>query len=136
MADVDPATRSRVMSRIRGKNTKSEITVRKALHAVGFRFRLHDRKLTCTPDVVLPRSRTAVFVRGCFWHQHPGCKEAAMPTCRVDFWGPMVASNRVWDEQCVEQLTALGGRSSQFGSAKRPVNHQSGPPGFAQATTE
>lgn len=80
MADIfDAASRSYIMSQIKGKNTKPEILVRKYLHALGFRFRLHDRKPPGTPDIVLPKYKTVIFVHGCFWHGHKNCKYANIP---------------------------------------------------------
>lgn len=96
------------MSRIRGKNTKPEIAVRQALHALGFRFRLHDRKLPGTPDIVLPRYRTVVLVHGCFWHQHAGCKDAVMPKSNTAFWDAKLAANLERDERDVGRLKAAG----------------------------
>lgn len=87
MADVvDKATRSRMMSGIRGRDTKPEYVVRRYLHRLGFRYRLHDRRLPGRPDIVLPKHRTVVEVRGCFWHQHPGCRFAATPKSNGAFW--------------------------------------------------
>jgi DNA mismatch endonuclease (patch repair protein) len=84
MADiVDQKTRSRMMSRIRGSNTKPEILLRKALHAEGFRFRINVRRLPGTPDIVLPRWNTAILVHGCFWHRHPGCPKATNPSLSI-----------------------------------------------------
>jgi len=74
------------MGRIRGKDTKPEIAVRSLLHRMGFRFRLHRRDLPGTPDIVLPKFRTVIFVNGCFWHRHPGCKFAYTPKTRTEFW--------------------------------------------------
>jgi DNA mismatch endonuclease, patch repair protein len=75
MTDVhDPATRSYNMSRIRSKDTRPEMIVRKYLHACGFRFRLHDKKLAGKPDIVLPKYKTVIFIHGCFWHGHEGCR--------------------------------------------------------------
>ena len=76
------------MSGIRSKNTGPEMTVRRFLHAAGLRYRLHRRGLPGKPDIVLPRHQAVVFVHGCFWHQHPGCPFAVMPTSNVDFWRP------------------------------------------------
>ncbi|WP_312218746.1 very short patch repair endonuclease [Brevundimonas sp.] len=87
MADiVDPATRSRMMSGIRGADTRPELLVRRHLHAAGFRFRLHARALRGRPDLVLPRWKAAIFVHGCFWHRHPGCRYATTPATRPEFW--------------------------------------------------
>jgi len=74
------------MSRIQGKNTRPEILLRSMLHRAGFRFRIHDKKLPGRPDIVLPRYRSVIFVNGCFWHRHPSCKEATVPSTRTDFW--------------------------------------------------
>lgn len=78
--------RSWNMSRIRGKDTKPEVVVRSLLHRMGYRFRLHVKRLPGCPDIVLPKYRKVIFVHGCFWHRHPGCKYAYMPKSRQDFW--------------------------------------------------
>jgi DNA mismatch endonuclease (patch repair protein) len=83
---VDQQTRSRMMSGIRGKNTKPELALRRALHARGFRFRLHSGKVHGRPDLVLPKHRAVVFVHGCFWHRHKGCRYATVPATRPEFW--------------------------------------------------
>lgn len=83
---VDQQTRSRMMSGIRGKNTKPELALRRALHARGFRFRLHSGKVHGRPDLVLPKHRAVVFVHGCFWHRHKGCGYATVPATRPEFW--------------------------------------------------
>jgi DNA mismatch endonuclease (patch repair protein) len=75
-----------MMSRIRGRDTKPELRVRRFLHARGFRYRLHARDLPGAPDIVLPRYRSVVFVHGCFWHRHPGCRFAYRPKTRAEFW--------------------------------------------------
>ena len=83
---LDTAKRSWNMSRIRGKDTKPEIAVRKMLHAAGFRFRLHVKELPGKPDIVLPKWKTVVFVHGCFWHRHEGCKDTTTPKTRTEWW--------------------------------------------------
>ena len=100
--------RSQVMSHIRGKNTKPEILVRKGLHARGFRFRLHDRTLPGSPDVVLPKWGVAILVNGCFWHGHKGCRYATRPKSNVEFWETKIARNRHRDEVTEAHLQALG----------------------------
>ena len=100
--------RSYNMSRIRGKNTKPEILVRKGLHARGFRFRLHNKKLPGSPDIVLPRYGVAIMVNGCFWHGHKGCRYATKPKTNVEFWETKIARNRHRDEVTNAHLEALG----------------------------
>lgn len=109
MADVvDPATRSRMMSGIRGKNTKPELMIRKALHARGFRYRLHC-KLPGKPDLCLPKHRAVIFVHGCFWHGHD-CHLFKWPSTRPEFWREKIARNRAVDAAAVEKLLAEGWR--------------------------
>ena len=96
------------MSRIRGKNTKPEILVRKGLHARGFRFRLHNKKLPGSPDIVLPKYGVAIMVNGCFWHGHKGCRYATKPKSNVEFWETKIARNRHRDEVTAAHLEALG----------------------------
>jgi DNA mismatch endonuclease (patch repair protein) len=111
MADiVDPATRSRMMAGIGGKNTKPEMRVRRYLHRHGLRFRLHDKKLPGRPDLVFPRYRTAVFVHGCFWHQHPGCRFAYMPSSNEDFWRAKLNRNVTRDAEKQAELVGAGWR--------------------------
>lgn len=104
---VDHATRSRMMSGIRGKDTKPELIVRSYLHRAGLRFRLH-AKLPGKPDLVLPRYRTAVFVHGCFWHRHEGCRYATTPASNAEFWQEKFASNVRRDARAKQQLEELG----------------------------
>ena len=100
--------RSHCMSRIRGKNTKPEILVRKGLHTRGFRFRLHNRKLPGSPDIVLPKYGVAIMVNGCFWHVHKGCRYATKPKTNIEFWETKIARNRHRDEVTTAHLEALG----------------------------
>lgn len=106
---VHPA-RSAQMALVRGKNTKPELRVRRALHAAGLRFRLHSAKLPGKPDIILPSRRIAVFVHGCFWHRHPDpdCKRARLPKSRLDFWIPKLEANRDRDIQNEVALRQLG----------------------------
>lgn len=111
MTDVMSADkRSALMSRIKGKNTKPEMLVRRALWHAGLRYRLHARHLPGRPDLVLPRWRAVVFVHGCFWHQHPGCPLAAVPATRPDFWQSKLAGNRQRDDRAREALVNAGWR--------------------------
>ena len=96
------------MARIRGKDTRPELAVRRLLHVMGFRFRLHRRDLPGTPDIVLPGRRKAIFVHGCFWHVHPGCPRAARPTTNVEFWNRKLDTNLRRDAQVREDLERLG----------------------------
>lgn len=109
MADVvDPATRSRMMSGIRGKNTKPELLIRKALHARGFRYRLHCG-LPGKPDICLPKHRAVIFVHGCFWHGH-GCHLFKWPSTRPEFWRAKIGRNREVDRVAEERLSEAGWR--------------------------
>lgn len=107
---VDKKTRSRMMSGIRGKNTKPELQVRKSLHARGFRFRLHVKELPGKPDLVLPKHRAVIFVHGCFWHRHQGCRFAVLPKSNSEFWARKLDSNRDRDLLHGQQLSSLGWR--------------------------
>lgn len=107
---VDAPTRSRMMSGIRGRNTRPEMAVRRALFAAGFRFRLHRRDLPGAPDVVLPGRKIAVFVHGCFWHRHSGCRYSKLPATRPEFWRMKLDRNVERDRNVVESLLAMGWR--------------------------
>lgn len=107
---VDPATRSRMMAGIRGKGTRPELAVRRALHAAGFRFRLHDTRLPGRPDIVLPRYHAVVLVHGCFWHRHEGCRLTTTPATRSEFWEAKFAGNVARDTRDEAQLAAAGWR--------------------------
>jgi DNA mismatch endonuclease, patch repair protein len=107
---VDAETRSKMMASIRRQDTKPEQLVRRYLHAAGLRFRLHDRRLPGTPDLVLPRYRAAVFVNGCFWHRHVGCRCAVTPSTRPEFWATKFASNVARDRLNSAALIKCGWR--------------------------
>lgn len=110
MADVvDKATRSRMMSDIRGRDTKPEILVRRLLHRQGFRFRLHVKDMPGKPDIVLPRYHAAIFVNGCFWHGHD-CPLYRVPSTRTDFWLDKINRNRANDQKAKDALLATGWR--------------------------
>lgn len=98
------------MSGIRGKGTKPEMLARKALTAAGYRYRLHRRDLPGAPDVVVPGCRVAIFVHGCFWHVHSGCKNAKLPSTRPDFWRDKLEGNVARDRRAIESLRANGWR--------------------------
>lgn len=104
------AARSAQMARIRARDTKPEMRVRRALHGAGLRYRLHAKGLPGKPDLVFPGCRVALFVHGCFWHQHPDpvCKLARMPKSRLEFWRPKLEGNRVRDENVRAELEGLG----------------------------
>ena len=98
------------MSRIRSKNTKPEVVVRKFLHAQGFRFRLHVKNLPGSPDIVLPKYRTVIFIHGCFWHGHEGCKKATLPKTRTEWWANKISRNIEHDQHSASALRELGWR--------------------------
>ncbi len=100
--------RSLRMARIRSKDTKPEIMVRSCLHRMGFRFSLRRKDLPGSPDIVLPKHRTVVFVHGCFWHQHKGCKSSHIPKTRIAFWKKKFEANVRRDQKVMRQLRALG----------------------------
>jgi DNA mismatch endonuclease (patch repair protein) len=109
MADVHtPAQRSYNMSRIKGKNTKPEMLVRKFLHANGFRYRLHDKKLPGKPDIVLPKYKTVIFVHGCFWHGHEGCKYYVVPKTKTEWWLNKINGNKANDTKAFIVLQEEG----------------------------
>lgn len=95
------------MSRIRASNTKPEVALRSMLHRMGYRFRLHRRDLPGTPDIVLPKWKTVIFVNGCFWHGHV-CKRGKMPKTRSDFWAGKVDANRRRDRRNLRRIRSLG----------------------------
>lgn len=109
MADVhSKEVRSYNMSRIKGKDTKPEMLVRKFLHANGFRYRLHVKDLPGKPDIVLPKYRTVIFVHGCFWHGHANCKYYVVPKTRTDWWLNKINSNISNDEKALAALKKQG----------------------------
>ncbi len=105
---VDKATRSRMMAGIRGENTQPELIVRKYLFNKGFRYRLHNKRLTGKPDLVLPKYRSVVFIHGCFWHRHPGCKYAYTPKSNRVFWKKKLVSNVLRDKEVRKRLRKEG----------------------------
>ena len=107
---ISEAHRSWNMSRIGGKDTKPELHVRQLLHAMGYRFRLHRKDLPGKPDIVLPKFKAVIFVHGCYWHRHPGCKFAYIPKSRVEFWKEKFASNVARDQRNQAELTKIDWR--------------------------
>ena len=102
--------RSALMARIRSKDTRPELIVRSCIHRLGYRFRLHRRDLPGSPDIVLPRLRSVVFVHGCFWHRHAGCRFAYEPKSRCDFWSMKFRDNIARDRRNASRLRRLGWR--------------------------
>lgn len=102
--------RSWNMSRIRGRDTEPERLLRSLLHKEGFRFRLHDRSLPGKPDIVMRKHRAVIMVHGCYWHRHPGCRNATTPSTRTDFWVEKFEGTIARDRQNLADLTALGWR--------------------------
>ena len=107
---VSTQARSRMMSGIRGKDTRPEMIVRKALFAAGYRFRLHRKDLPGKPDVVLPGRQIAIFIHGCFWHMHDQCKYAKLPATRPTFWQTKLSGNVTRDQKAIEALLSAGWR--------------------------
>lgn len=107
---VDAATRSRMMAAISRKDTSPELRVRRYLHRMGLRFRLHDASLPGSPDLVLPQHRAVVFVHGCFWHRHANCRFAYTPRSRQDFWRHKFETNQARDQRVAKALRQSGWR--------------------------
>jgi DNA mismatch endonuclease (patch repair protein) len=106
--DVVSPQRSRIMAANKSRNTKPELAVRRMLHALGFRFRLHRKDLPGCPDIVFPKYKAVILVNGCFWHQHTGCKLASKPSTRQEFWQAKLSRNVERDRENAEKLAALG----------------------------
>ncbi|MDJ0837047.1 MAG: DNA mismatch endonuclease Vsr [Acidobacteriota bacterium] len=105
--NLTPKQRSRNMSRVRSKETRLEVRLRSDLHRRGFRFRKNDKRLPGTPDIVLPKYHAVVFIHGCFWHGHPGCKKSALPTTRTEFWRAKIEKNMARDREARTALDRL-----------------------------
>ena len=105
---LTPTQRHYNMSRIRGKDTTPEMLVRKYLWRHGFRYRLHCRNLPGRPDMVLAKYRTCIFINGCFWHGHEGCRYFVMPKTRVEFWQTKIQRNRIRDKEVIHKLAEMG----------------------------
>lgn len=105
---LSPADRSRLMAQVKSKNTGPEMTVRRLVHGMGYRYRLHQGKLPGKPDLVFKTRKKVIFVHGCFWHLHENCPQARMPKSKTDFWKPKLEGNRVRDQRNQEKLKAMG----------------------------
>lgn len=105
---LNPERRSALMRAVRREDTAPEVVVRRILHALGLRFRLHRKDLPGTPDIVLVKRRTVIFVHGCFWHRHPGCSKATFPKTRQDFWRVKFEANVARDVAKSSALEAAG----------------------------
>ncbi len=110
MDRLDPARRSENMRRIRAKDTAPELQVRRLVHALGYRYRLHDKTLPGTPDLVFRSRGCVIFVHGCFWHLHTNCKQARMPSTRREYWVPKLTRNAERDRAHTRKLRRLGWR--------------------------
>lgn len=108
MDTISPSERSKVMRKVKGKNTALEMKVRSLIHGMGYRYRLHAKELPGTPDIVFRPKKKVIFVHGCFWHRHKGCKLARMPKSRVEFWRTKLTANRDRDRTNIDQLRRLG----------------------------
>lgn len=110
MDNVSPSVRSRMMAGIKAKNTKPELKIRKLLHAAGYRYRLHHKKLPGKPDIVMPKYKLCIFIQGCFWHRHQGCKYTTFPKSRVKFWEKKFRETVIRDSRNVSDLIQQGWR--------------------------
>jgi DNA mismatch endonuclease (patch repair protein) len=111
MDTLTPAERSAIMARVRGKNTRPELAVRRLAHGMGYRYRLHRRDLPGAPDLVFRSRRKVVFVHGCFWHRHPRCPNTRTPKSRVAFWTTKLTGNRKRDLANLRRLASTGWRA-------------------------
>jgi DNA mismatch endonuclease (patch repair protein) len=109
---ISPERRSENMRRIRSKGMKPELQVRRLLHGMGYRYRLHRRNLPGHPDIIFPRRKKAIFVHGCFWHQHgdPACRITRIPKSRLDYWAPKLNRNKERDAANIKLLRNMGWR--------------------------
>lgn len=105
---ITPALRSEIMGRVRGKNTRPEMLVRREIHKAGYRYRLHVASLPGKPDLVFTGRRKVIFVHGCFWHMHEGCAAARMPKSRLEFWQTKLLGNRERDKRNIAALNEAG----------------------------
>jgi len=108
MDKITPEKRSKNMSKIKNSNTKPEMLVRSLLHKMGYRFRIHRTDLPGSPDIVLPKYKTVIFVHGCFWHRHAGCKLTTTPKTRINFWSKKFSDNISRDKKNIQALDETG----------------------------
>jgi DNA mismatch endonuclease (patch repair protein) len=103
-----PEKRHTIMSLVKSKNSVAELTIRSILHKMGYRFRLHVREMPGVPDIVLPKYRAVIFVQGCFWHQHSGCRKATLPKQNAHFWKAKLSGNATRDSKVQDELKKAG----------------------------
>ena len=108
MDKISPEKRSWTMSQVKNSNTNPEKRVRSLLHSLGYRFRLYDKKLPGNPDIVLNKYKSAIFVHGCFWHRHEGCKKSTTPKSNTEYWSKKFIDNVYRDKSNIEDLINLG----------------------------
>jgi DNA mismatch endonuclease (patch repair protein) len=132
---VTPEVRSRMMAGIRGKNTKPELLIRRALHRLGFRFRLHVTSLPGKPDIVLPKHNAVIFVHGCFWHGHE-CSLFKWPATRIEFWRTKINRNKELDQAAEEALAAAGWRCGVIWECALRGRHRLGLPSVLERFAE
>lgn len=105
---LSPAQRSERMSRVRSKNTKPELQIRRLVWSLGYRYRLHSKKLPGRPDIVFPGRKKVIFIHGCYWHQHDNCRQYRMPRSKLDFWLPKLEGNKKRDVFNQQMLREMG----------------------------
>jgi len=127
MDTLSRTERSERMARIRGRDTKPELAVRRLLHRCGFRYRLHRATLPGKPDLVFPSRQKVIFVHGCFWHRHPGCPLARLPRSRLEFWLPKLKDNRLRDLKNIRRLRKLGWKTHVVWECQLPDLNRLGP---------
>lgn len=108
MDKISAQQRSIVMARVRSKDTQPEIAIRKLLSSLGFHYRIHSKTLPCSPDISNKKRKKAIFIHGCFWHRHPGCKRASFPTTNVEYWEKKFARNVERDRRCLNAYREMG----------------------------
>jgi DNA mismatch endonuclease (patch repair protein) len=120
---LSQSERSERMRMVRSKGSKVELRVRRLIHSLGFRYRLHVRSLPGQPDIVFPAKHKVILVHGCFWHRHAGCRLARLPKSKQEYWVPKLEANRTRDEENVRQLQALGWAVMVIWECQASVQH-------------